>query len=306
MIVQTFLGVADSIVSCFKSPIQVLDDNRVAVFGKKLPPFQPLKIEYYEQPKEAFEARSQNVTEALSAKQLDLKPIQFRAATGKLIGQVADGESAQELSREQFRALYEAVGSASGWWPLTDTKFDYESLFGATEMFMLQKDGRPIGFGCIQRHYKEHGLGGDGKSTDIIYVGVIPSLQGRGDGGAFFDALNDIAWRDSSSVLLNTCPQHDRMTGRGGNEPATSLYRDREFRLIETKIRDPKDGKSNINELNLVPYYKREVALHNARWGRSTSISQFYEAKLEQAFSDVRPVTLDIKLGAWRLGVLKL
>ena len=174
--------------------------DQAFAYGKALDPIRPMMVEYYQQTKKP-EAPAPD----LSARDLELKPIQYMSERG-MVGQVSPGSDPRYLSWNQFRALYAAVGSASGWWPLEDKNFDTNEFFGNKEMFMLSHKGKPIGFTCIERSYE-----GKADHTGIVFVGIIPSEQGKGYGKMLFAHAMDKAWQGNTQcVELNTLPELDQ------------------------------------------------------------------------------------------------
>lgn len=154
------------------------------------------------------------------------------------------------LTIAQFHFLYSAAGASSGWWPLSDKKWNSRSFFKAGDLYVLYKQNMPIGFGCI--HFDVEPKSGK-RINKITYVGIIQSMRGNGIGGYFFDMLNKKAWGDGpDSVKLDTVPKLDMM----GNCSASVLYEKRGFKKIGEETLDPtKVDPKTLNQFNIPTYY---------------------------------------------------
>lgn len=159
------------------------------------------------------------------------------------------------LSRQQFHALYNAIASSSGWWPLADLRWDSWSYFSNLEKYVMYLDDMPIGFGALDRNSDGTGV------TRIVFVGVTNSMQGYRFGFYLFNFLNHLAREgDTHSVVLNTAPEFDVMRGAGKpKQSAVKMYLAAGFRLIRTDTIDAKQvaaSGQHLQTLNLPAYYR--------------------------------------------------
>lgn len=242
------------------TPVFEMRGNTAYAYGSELPAFKPSRVEYYRQDTPPVKAHPP----ALSDKGLELTPIQF-VYRGSIVGSDASAHDGTSLLNfDQFHSLYSAVGGKSGWWPLADPQFDIEGFFGKLELFMLSKNGKPIGFSCIERNYE-----GKPDTAGIVFVGIIPSEQGKGYGSLLFKHIMARAWDgQTQSVELNTIPDLDVMTGtsHSHNKAASDLYIRNGFSLIKSENRLPEEGK--LHELNIPAFYERQNRILELIHGR--------------------------------------
>lgn len=166
------------------------------------------------------------------------------------------------LSLSQFRALYEAISSSSGWWPLADSRWESTAFFARLEKYVMYLDQMPIGFGALERQC------GPADATRIVFVGIVSGMQGYRFGNYLFNFINHLAWEGGTqAVVLSTAPEFDRMKGAGKPEQsAAKMYVRAGFTLVRTDIIDARmmatSGK-NLETLNLPAYYKDQ---QNFEW----------------------------------------
>lgn len=191
-------------------------------------------------------------------RRLHVIPTELEGENGAIPGQ--GGSSRPRVLRiAQFRALYDAIASSSGWWPLADTRWDWIPYFARLEKYVLYLDDMPIGFGAIERN------SGARNVTRIVFVGVIPSMQGYRFGNFLFNFLNHLARAgETEIVVLNTAPEFDRMKGVGKPEQsATKMYLAAKFQLVRTETADARqmaERGEKLEALNLPAYYKNHPA----------------------------------------------
>lgn len=187
----------------------------------------------------------------------NLKPgeLEFKKVWLVELGSKDDRKKSKRLKPEiitvaQFHFLYSAAGATSGWWPLSDKKWNSRAFFKAGDVYILYKGNMPIAFGCI--HFDVEPKSGK-RINKITYVGIIKSQRNKGFGSYFFDMLNHKAWSDSpDSVKLDTVPELDMM----GNCPATVLYEKRGFKKIGSETLNPvKVDPKTLNQFNIPSYY---------------------------------------------------
>jgi len=160
------------------------------------------------------------------------------------------------LRFDQFRSLYEAIASSSGWWPLADRRWDARQCFVRLEKYVMYLDDMPIGLGALERN------SGGPNVTRIVFVGIIPLMQGYRFGNYLFNFINHLAREGGTEVVvLNTAPEFDRMKGTGKPEQsAARMYQAAGFQLVRTDVIDAREqatsGRS-LESLNLPTYYQR-------------------------------------------------
>ena len=159
------------------------------------------------------------------------------------------------LSRRQFQTLYDAIASSSGWWPLADRRWDSRACFARLEKYVMYLDDMPIGFGAIERN------SGGPNITRIVFVGILPSMQGYRFGNYLFYFINHLAWDGGTeAVVLNTAPQFDTMKGAGKPEQsAAKMYLSAKFKLVRTESIDARQQAirgEKLEMLNLPAFYK--------------------------------------------------
>jgi hypothetical protein len=173
-------------------------------------------------------------------------------------GAVADSPGTKKprvLSLGQFQALYDAIASSSGWWPLADSRWDWPTYFCRLEKYVMYLDELPVGFGALDR--SSDGL----NVTRIVFVGIVPAMQGYRFGIYLFNFINHLAREGGTeTIVLNTAPEFDRMKGTGKPEQsAVKMYLNAGFRLVRTDIVDARRAAANahkLESLNLPAYYK--------------------------------------------------
>lgn len=176
-------------------------------------------------------------------------------------GAVADPPGTQRprvLSFAQFRTLYEAISSSSGWWPLADTRWDSTRFFSRLEKYVMYLDQMPIGFGALERQC------GAADTTRIVFVGITSGMQGYRFGNYLFNFINHLAWEGGTQlVVLGTAPEFDRMKGAGKPEQsAAKMYVRAGFTLVRTDIIDARTmaiSGTHLETLNLPSYYKDQL-----------------------------------------------
>lgn len=162
------------------------------------------------------------------------------------------------LTIQQFHALYEAIASSSGWWPLADARWDSRTCFAKLEKYVMYLDDMPIGFGALERN------SGGADITRIVFVGIIPSMQGYRFGNYLFSFVNHLAREGGTEVVvLNTAPAFDRMKGTGKPEQsAAKMYLGAGFKLVRTEMIDAKQmatAGEKLEMLNLPAYYRNQA-----------------------------------------------
>lgn len=159
------------------------------------------------------------------------------------------------LGVRQFCALYNAIASSSGWWPLADSRWRWQEFFTNLEKYVMYLDEMPIGFGALER------LPARSNVTRIVFVGIIPSMQGYRFGNYLFNFINHLAKEGGAElVLLSTAPEFDTMKGTGKPEQSASkMYIRAGFRLVQTDIVDARRMATfarSLETLNLPAYYR--------------------------------------------------
>jgi hypothetical protein len=182
-------------------------------------------------------------------------PIELEAEKGA----VADPPGTKRpkvLTLEQFCVLYDAIASSSGWWPLWDSRWEWRGYFASLEKYVMYLDDMPIGFGALERHFGEENI------TRIVFVGIVPGMQGYRFGNYLFNFINHLAREGGTEVVvLSTAPEYDTMKGAGKPEQsAAKMYVKAGFQLVRTDFVDARAMATygrNLETLNLPAYYKR-------------------------------------------------
>ena len=185
-------------------------------------------------------------------------PIELEGENGA-VASVPGTKRPRVLTFSQLRALYDAIASSSGWWPLADSRWDSRSYLSKLEKYLVYLDDLPIGFGALERN------SGGVNITRIVFVGIIPSMQGYRFGNYIFNFINHLAWDGGTDiVVLNTAPEFDRMKGTGKPEQsAAKMYLAAKFKLVRTEMIDARKMASSgekLEMLNLPGYYKNHPA----------------------------------------------
>ena len=129
------------------------------------------------------------------------------------------------------------------------------SFFSRLEKYVMYLDEMPIGLGALERHNHEVNL------TRIVFVGIVPAMQGYRLGNYLFNFINHLAREGGTEVvILSTAPEFDTMKGTGKPEQsAAKMYIAAGFKLVQTDIINARamavSGKS-LETLNLPAYYK--------------------------------------------------
>jgi hypothetical protein len=187
-------------------------------------------------------------------KRIRAMPIEVEGEPGSVMAP-AGTKRPRVLSVNQLNALYDAIASSSGWWPWSDSRWDPLATFAKLEKYVMYLDDMPIGFGALERN------SGAENVTRIVFVGIIPSMQGYRFGNYLFNFINHLAREGGTEiVVLNTAPEFDTMKGAGKPEQsAAKMYLAAKFRLVRTETIDAKklavDGQK-LEMLNLPAYYR--------------------------------------------------
>ena len=181
-------------------------------------------------------------------------PIEIEGGSGA-IRAVPETARPTVLSVRQFHSVYNAIASASGWWPLADSRWDSRRYFASLEKYVMYLDELPIGFGALDRNNDGDGV------TRIVFAGIITAMQGRKFGNLLFNHLNAMAWKGGACrVVLNTAPEYDVMKGAGKleNKPAAEMYKRRGFYPTRMERVDAHRvaEAGHIYKLNLPAYYR--------------------------------------------------
>lgn len=167
-------------------------------------------------------------------------------------------QSPDQITESQFAALYNAIAKASDWWPITKDKgWDWQSLFYNTDVYVMYRDNKPVGFYAL-----DHQLKDDPTGVKLLYIGVIPSQHGQKLGGHLIDHAMAKGWSredmqdglKTTHLLLDTVPQHDVMLAYG--KPCATLYESRGFQLNRTERCTPGDPGTTMNQFNFPAYWK--------------------------------------------------
>jgi len=106
------------------------------------------------------------------------------------------------LSEKQFSALYHAVASGSGWWPLADERWKSREYFDRLEKYVLCLDNLPVGFAALDRE-------SDGPNkTRVVFIGIIPAMQGMRYGNLFFNQMEELIRFGVSGIWGNSVIAH--------------------------------------------------------------------------------------------------
>lgn len=189
---------------------------------------------------------------------LRVMPTELEGENGAVVGR-PESPRPRVLRTGQFQVLYEAIATSSGWWPLADERWNWIPYFARLEKYVLYLDDMPIGFGALERN------SGSQNVTRIVFVGVIPSMQGYRFGNYLFNFINHLARAgDTEKVVLNTAPEFDTMKGAGKPEQsAAKMYLASKFQLVRTEVVDARQMAlrgEKLESLNLPGYYKNHPA----------------------------------------------
>lgn len=243
-------------------PLAISDDEKL-IF-RAIDTLGPTVIQHFEQrdrPADYYSKRRTNKPRPRNPfpsrrviQRIQAMPIEFEGENG-IAADPPGTRKPRVLSLSQFHSLYDAIASSSGWWPLADSRWPSRAFFARLEKYVMYLDDMPIGFGSLERD------SGAANITRIVFVGIIPTMQGYRFGNFLFNFINHLA-RDggSEAVVLSTAPEFDTMKGTGRPEQsAAKMYLAAGFKLLRTDIVDARSmalAGANLETLNLPSYYK--------------------------------------------------
>ncbi len=164
-----------------------------------------------------------------------------------------------QVSWEQFSALYNACGRSSSWWPTADRDWKAKELFSKLDNYIIYHNGKPVGFTSIDRQPE----GEQPNTVKAVYIGIIPSMRGKGVGSYLFDQQMKHAWEGGTKrVIFDTATEHDHMISRdGGTIPAATFFSEqRGFTKYKEESCSPDTKGITLNQLNLKNFWAHQPA----------------------------------------------